>query len=139
MRIGIFDFKTDLGGLVEHGGHGTVFLLRQANGIFHGFVAHLPRDAINQADGRVDHRGVGSAFAFGAHLDCREGFPLLAENGDDVGGGASAERHEYEFDRAGGEFVFTSVEDNSMAGSGVCDETVVGEMGGGSGNHIFDC
>jgi hypothetical protein len=46
LLVHVFDFKSDLCGLGEHGGDGAIFFFRQADCIFDCLARNFPADAV---------------------------------------------------------------------------------------------
>ena len=70
--------------------------------MLHGGVRHLAGDAVDHANRCEDFRELFGALGHGAYVNAGEGLALLAQDADDVAGGAGTQGDQDEFDGAVG-------------------------------------
>src|SRR6516225_9866969 len=125
LNVDVLDLVGNLDRFLQHGGNGTILVLGEVDGIFHGFAADLAAYAVNQLDRGVDRRISLGALAVGAYFQAGEWLSLFAQDADDIACCAAAEGNEHKFHGAAGCFLRTGVGDEGMAGRGLSNKAVV--------------
>src|SRR5262249_22914430 len=109
------DLGRNVRGVLQHGGYAAVLFFGKPNRLLNGLARNVAGDRVNQLDGSVNGGRVLGTFGLRPDFEPREGFAFFAQNADNVGRGAGAERQQNKLHGArSGVALPVGVDHNSM-------------------------